>query len=241
MSHADTGMRVAGAWLAIASVLLGFVLIGHGPIHPDPAQQMQVIANGVTLWVVVHWAAAAALSLFVVASLIVLTAGSRLTERWWTLSAWAVVPVGALWTMTTAVAEATTVANAVAANDMARFMAWWAFAEGKANGFMFLCLAVAAIAGNEALSRQRATPAWASLVGVVAGLCAFVGSPLGMWFGIVLGSLFWVVSSLVMSLWLLWFGLSLALVEVGLASSRRDAPPGAQGNAAETEARHLKS
>jgi len=71
MSHADTGMRVAGAWLAIASVLLGFVLVGHGPIHPDLAQQMQVIASGVTLWVVVHWAAAAALSLFVVASLIV--------------------------------------------------------------------------------------------------------------------------------------------------------------------------
>ncbi|MER8382921.1 MULTISPECIES: hypothetical protein [unclassified Mesorhizobium] len=220
MSRTDTGMRVAGAWLAIASVLLGFVLVGHGPIHPDLALQMHIIANNVTLWVVVHWAAAAALSLFVVASLIVLTAGSRLTEHWWTLSAWAVVPVGALWTMTTAVAEATTVADAAAANDMARFTAWWAFAEGKANGFMFLCLAVVVIAGNEALSRQQITPTWASLVGVVAGLAAFAGWPLGMWFGIWLGSLVWVASSFVMALWTLWFGLGLARTEISVSTAR---------------------
>lgn len=148
-----------------------------------------------------------------------LTAGSRLTERWWTLSAWAVVPVGALWTMTTAVAEATTVA-AAAAHDTARFMAWWAFAEGKANGFMFLCLAVAVIAGNEALSRQQVTPTWASLVGVVAGLGAFVGWPLGMWFGIGLGSLAWVVSSFVMGLWTLWFGLGLARAKTSVSTGR---------------------
>lgn len=220
MSHTDMGARAAGAWLAIASVLLGLVLIGHGPIHPDLVQQMQVIANGVTLWVVVHWAAAAALSLFVVASLIVLTAGSRLTEHWWTLSAWAVVPVGALWTMTTAVAEATTVADAAAANDMVRFAAWWAFAEGKANGFMFLCLAVAVIAGNEALSRQQVTPTWASLVGVVAGFAAFAGWPLGMWFGIWLGSLVWAASSFVMALWTLWFGLGLARAEISVSTAR---------------------
>lgn len=220
MSRTNTGMRVAGAWLAIASALLGFVLVGHGPIHPDLAKQMQTIANNVTLWVVVHWAAAAALSLFVVSSLIVLTAGCRLTERWWTLSAWAVVPVGALWTMTTAVAEATTVANAAAANDMTRFTAWWAFAEGKAIGFMFLCLAIAVIAGNEALSRQQEMPSWASLVGVVAGLAAFAGWPLGMWFGIWLGSLVWVASSFVMALWMLWFGLVLARAEISVSTAR---------------------
>lgn len=220
MSRTNTGMRVAGAWLAIASALLGFVLVGHGPIHPDLAKQMQTIANNVTLWVVVHWAAAAALSLFVVSSLIVLTAGCRLTERWWTLSAWAVVPVGALWTMTTAVAEATTVANAAAANDMTRFTAWWAFAEGKAIGFMFLCLAIAVIAGNEALSRQQEMPSWASLVGVVAGLAAFAGWPLGMWFGIWLGSLVWVASSFVMALWMLWFGLVLARAEISVLTGR---------------------
>jgi len=206
MSHTDTGMRVAGAWLAIASALLGFTLIGHGPIHPDLGQQMKVIADGATRWLIVHWIAAASLSLFAVAGLIAPSAGSRLTESWWTLSAWAVVPVGALWTVTTAVAEATVVANAAAANDVARFEAWWAFTEGNANGLMFLCLVVAVIAGNETRSHHPLTPVWASFVGVVAGIGAVVSWPLGMWFDIGLFGQLCGASSIVMSLWMLWFG-----------------------------------
>lgn len=219
MSYTPTGMRAAGAWLAVASVLLGFVLIGHGPIHPDLAEQMKIIANATTRWVVVHWAAAAGLSLFAVTGLIVLSAGSRLTERWWTLSAWAVLPVGALWTMTTAVAEATAVADAVAAGDVARFEAWWAFAEGKANGFMFFCLAVAVIASNEARTAHPATPAWASWIGVLAGIAAFVAWPANMWFEIELAGLFWVVSSFIMTLWMLWFGLGLTRAELSMPAA----------------------
>jgi len=154
MSHTEIGMRVAGAWLAAASVLLIVTFLGHGPIHPDLGQQMKDISHGMSRWVIVHWIAAVSLSLFAGASLVVLTTGSRLIESWWALSAWALLPVGALWTMTTAVAEATVVANAATANDVARFEAWWAFAEGNANGFMALCLAVAVIAANETRSDQ---------------------------------------------------------------------------------------
>jgi hypothetical protein len=111
--------------------------------------------------------------------------------------------------MTTAVAEATVVADAAAAGDTGRFEAWWAFSEGKANGFMFLALAVALIAGNETNSARAATPAWASWIAVLAGTASFLGWALGMWFGVYLGSILWVLSSLVMSAWTLWFGLGL--------------------------------
>lgn len=210
MSHTDTALRAAGAWLAVAAILLAGVFVGHGPIHPHMGTQMERIADGPVLWAVVHWAAAASLSLFAVAGLIVLTARSRLTEEWWTISAWAVVTLGALWTMTTAVAEATVVAGAAAAGDLAVYEPWWAFSEGKANGFMFLALSMAAIAANEARASGAAVPAWSCWIAVAAGLGAFVGWPLGMWLGFAPGSLLWVAGSLVMAVWTLWFGLALA-------------------------------
>jgi len=210
MAHLDTGIRVAGGWLAIASALMAMVLIGHGPIPSETADQMTLVAGASSRWIIVHWMAAASLSMFAIAGLIMLTASSRLTEAWWTMSAWAVVILGALWTMTTAVAEATAVPAAARAEDLARFEAWWAFAEAKSTGFMFLALAVAVIAGNEARVPRGAMPAWASWMAVAAGVGAFLGWPLGMWFGVAMGSVVWLASSLVMSLWTLWFGWSLA-------------------------------
>jgi hypothetical protein len=169
MANAEGETRIAGVWLAIASILLAGALVGHGPIHPDMSRQMGVIADGPVRWAIIHWGSAVSLSLFALTGLIVLAARSRLTEAWWTMSAWGVLTVGALWTMTTAVAEATVVSAAAAAGDTATFEAWWAFSEGKANGFMFLALAVAVIAGNEAQTTHGATPAWASYIAVVAG------------------------------------------------------------------------
>lgn len=101
----DAGVRVAGAWLAAASFLLGGVLVFHGPLAANLDAQMRIIAAASVRWAVVHWVAAVALSLFAVGALVVLAAASRLTQDWWTRSAWAVLPVGALWTVTTAVAE----------------------------------------------------------------------------------------------------------------------------------------
>jgi hypothetical protein len=209
MRHTNRAVRVAGTWLAIASSLMVAALVFHGPISSDLNDQMERIANEAMRWAVVHWIAAAALSLYVLTGLVVLTSGSRLTEGWWTMTAWAVLPVSALWTMTTAVVEATVVANAAVSGTKETFEAWWAFAEGKATGFAFLALAVAVIAGNEARSSERATPKWSAWVAVVAGVASFAGWALGMWFGVALGNLLWVASSILMSVWTLWFGVAM--------------------------------
>jgi hypothetical protein len=171
---------------------------------------MTRIATGSTVWRVAHWIAAAALSLYAVAGMVVLTSESRLTKGWSVTTAWAVLPVGAFWTMTTAVAEATVVTNAAVSGNTEVFEAWWAFAEGKATGFAFLALAVAVIARNEAQSTERATPAWSARTAMVAGIASFTGWALAMWFGMGLASLLWVASSILMSVWTVWFGVALA-------------------------------
>lgn len=210
MTHSTRAVRVGGMWFAVASFLIIVTLALHGPIAPDPGDQMTKIADATTRWAVAHWAAAAGFSLYTVAGLLVLTAGSRLTEGWWTMTAWALIPVAALWTMTTAVVEATVVVEAVASGRRETFAAWWAFAEGKAHGFAFMALAVAVVAGNEARSPGRFTPAWSAGVASVAGVASFAGWALGMWFEVAIGSLLWVIASLVMSVWALWFGAALA-------------------------------
>lgn len=225
MPQTNEALRVAGTWLAIASLLMVVVLVTHGPISPDLDEQMRKIANGATRWTVAHWLAAASLSLYAVTGLVVLAAGTRLTRGWWTLTAWAVLPVGALWTMTTAVAEATVVAEAAAAGATATFEAWWAFAEGKATGFAFLALAVAVIAGNEARSPERSGPAWPAWIGMVAGIGSFGGWALGMWIGVAAGAIVWVASSIVMSIWTLWLGITLLRVPAG----ESQVPPESRG------------
>lgn len=86
MTHTNLSVRVGGAWLAIASFLMIVVLGFHGPIDPDLNVQMTRIADAAIRWSVVHWLAAAALSLYAVAGLVVLTSRSRLTGGWWTMT-----------------------------------------------------------------------------------------------------------------------------------------------------------
>jgi len=94
------------------------------------------------------------------------------------------------------------------------FRAWWAFAEGMANGFAFLALAVAVVAGNEARASSGSTPAWSAWIAMVAGIASFAGWALGMWFRIRAGNLLWVAASIVMSGWTLWFGVVLMRIEL---------------------------
>jgi hypothetical protein len=227
MTHSDKGMRIAGAWLALAAIILAVALLFHGPISPDRGVQMERIADGSFRWAIVHWAAAAALSIFAIASLIALTAGSRLTQDWWTLSAWALLPIGALWTVTTAVAEATVIFDAAVTGDRAVYETWWMFAQGNGNGFAAMALAFTVIAANEARTEGGATPFLASSIAAIAGVASFAGWALGMWLGLAFGAPIWLFGSLVMCLWLVWFGLSLVRVRAGQATMRRDAPSNA--------------
>jgi hypothetical protein len=92
---------------------------------------MTRIAESASRWKVVHWAAAASLSGFAVVSLLFLVSGSRLAGTGWMRSAWPVVFVGALWTLTTALTEVTVIADLAASGDLSQFEAWWSFAEGN--------------------------------------------------------------------------------------------------------------
>lgn len=206
----ETSVRAAGALLAIGAVLFVGGLVLHPPLSPDLGEFMATIADAPTRWVAAHWASAIALSAFAIAGLLVLTARSRLTQHWWTSTVWAVLVVGALWVTTAAVAEATAVTTAAVAGDTATFEAWQRFAQAHAAAFVVLAVAIAAIAGTEARSGHETTPAWASWVGAVAGVTAAVGFTLGVGVGIALGGLVWLVATVVMSLWILRFGVGLA-------------------------------
>jgi hypothetical protein len=52
---------------------------------------------------------------------------------------------------------------------------------------------------------------------MVAGVASFAGWALGMWFEAGIGSLLWVASSIVMSLWTLWFGVMLMRSQVSMS------------------------
>ena len=203
-------IRAGGTWLAIASFLIILTLLLHGPISTDLAEQMRRVSEHSMTWAVAHWIAAAAFSFYAMAGLLVLSSDSSRIAGWATTSAWAVIPVAALWTLTTAIAEATVVASAAQSGDQDVFNAWWAFAEGKATGFAFMALAVATIAASEARSAAPATPAWAAWAATVAGVASFSGWVLGMWLGIAPGNLLGLVSSILMSAWTGWFGIALA-------------------------------
>lgn len=208
MTHTIKAVRVGGTWLATASLLMIAAFGLHGPIAPDLSDQMMRLAAAAVRWSVAHWLAAA-LSLYSVAGVIVLTSQSRLTDNWWTMTAWTVMPVGAIWTTLTAVAETTVVTDAAVYGNIETFKAWWAFAEGQANGFAFLALAVAVIAGHEARRPEGTAPAWSAWIAMVAGISSFAGWALGMWFGKGIGNLLWVASSAIMNVWTLWLGVAL--------------------------------
>ena len=207
--HRET-TRVGGAWLAAASLAMIASLALHGPIPGGIGERMVMIAERHAAWTVAHWIAAIGLSLHVGAGLIILTAGSRLTRRGWALTAWTALTLGALWTLTTAVAEATAITDAALAGDADLFAAWWSFAEGRANGFALAVLAMAVIARHDALAEDPLTPAWAAHTGSLAGLGAFAGWALSMWLDVPAASMLWVGAAILVSGWTLWLGVALA-------------------------------
>lgn len=140
-----------------------------------------------------------------------LVSHSRLTSTGKTISAWAVVLVGALWTLTTAVAEVTVIADLAASRDLVQFEPWWSFAEGYGNGFSMLAVAVAVIAWSEYWDPHQLLPKWSAAVGAGAGLASFAGwALLGVWLDVGPANLLWLLASGVMCVWLAWLGTVLA-------------------------------
>jgi hypothetical protein len=197
---------IAGLWLGTGASLLIIALIFHGPPDPDLTVQMQHIAEGHTRWALVHWTAAVALFLMSGAGFLNLidqnTGESSVSLR----SAWLVLALGALLTVSTAVSEAAVVSAAANAGDKATFLTWWEFSSGMANGFFALALASALIALAEARSDAGRLPVWSCAAGTVFGVLSAVGWSLGEHFGVWIGGPIWLISTLLMCVWLAWFG-----------------------------------
>src|SRR5262245_60055355 len=133
----------AGLWLGAGASLLIIALVFHGPPDPDLSVQMLHVAEDHTRWALVHWTAAVALFLISGSGFLNLldqdAGGSSTGLR----SAWLVLALGALLTVSTAVSEAAVVSAAANAGDKAAFVSWWEFSSGMANGFFALALASA--------------------------------------------------------------------------------------------------
>lgn len=197
-------------WLAAGAVALIAALAIHGPPDPDMSVQMQIIAQDHIRWTAVHWLSAAALSVFAAAGLTKMSLGEETTRGFAIRTAWAGFALGALWTMTTAVAEATAVTTAAIAGNVAQFEAWQSFASGKASGFLALALAVTVIATKDSTSDQPVTKRWAGRAGAIFAAVSTAGGVLNFWFGVSVGGPIWLISSVLMLIWLCWFGIATA-------------------------------
>lgn len=213
----DTRTRVGGAWLAIGSLLLvgGSLLLFVGGVlqalrsgRPGDTLGLAIIAGDPTLWTAIHGINVIALAGFAIAGLVVLTTQSRLTRSWWTVSAWALLTVSALSAMTAPLSIATVMTGAATAGDAATFETWLGFVSAHYLALAVLGLAVAVIAASEARGGHGLTPTWAAWLGVVAGVGTFLGITLA--FGLEVRPSGWLLAAVVMGLWTLWFGVSLA-------------------------------
>jgi hypothetical protein len=211
---------IAGLWLGTGASLLIVALVFHGPPDPDLSVQMQHIAEGHTRWALVHWTAAVALFLMSGAGFLNLidknSGGSSTGLR----SAWLVLALGALLTVSTAVSEAAVVSAAANAGDKAAFISWWAFGGGMGNGFFALAFASALIALAEARSDASRMPVWSCAAGTVVGVLSAVGWSLGEHFGVGIGGPIWLISTLLMCAWLAWFGFAALRPARGRASPK---------------------
>jgi len=216
----DTLSGPGGVWLTTGTLLLAAALVFHGPPDADLSVQMQNIAEGHGRWATVHWTAAAALFLIAGASFLMLSLSARVRNSPLLSSAWTVMALGALTTFSTAVAEASVVAVAADQGNAEAFMTWWAFSGGMGNGFWALALATALVAYHDARSNDGILPRWGGIAGAAFGLLSATGWTLGEQLGIGIGGPIWLVSSLLMCLWLAWYGLSSSGVRAGQASAQ---------------------
>jgi hypothetical protein len=196
----------AGLWLGAGASLLIIALVFHGPPDPDLSVQMQHVGDGHIRWALVHWTAAVALFLISGSGFLNLIDQNTSGSPRGLPSAWLVLALGALLTVSTAVSEAAVVSAAASVGDKATFVSWWEFSGGMANGFFALALASALIALAEARSDASRMPVWSCAAGAIFGVLSAVGWSLGEHFGVGIGGPIWLFSTLLMCVWLAWFG-----------------------------------
>ena len=197
----------AGLWLGAGASLLIIALVFHGPPDPDLSVQMHHVAEGHTRWALVHWTAAVALFLISGSGFLNLidqnTGGSSTGLR----SAWLVLALGALLTVSTAVSEAAVVSAAANAGDMAAF-ALLVGIFGR-HGEWFLRPRTRNVRSLRWLKRAAmpaGCPHGPCRGSAIFGVLSAVGWSLGEHFGIGIGGPIWLISTLLMCVWLAWFG-----------------------------------
>lgn len=188
--------RAARLWLATGAGLLVSALVFHGPPDPDLTVQSSHIADGGNRWAIVHWTAAVALFLMSGGAFLTLFSTAAGSIRTGQPGAWMIMALGALTTFTTAVSEAAVLAAAAHAGDQAAFDTWWAFSTGMANGFFALVIAVGLIALGAFRAKAEPMPKWVAAIGMAAGFLSAIGGPI------------WLIATMVMCLWLIWFALA---------------------------------
>jgi hypothetical protein len=201
--------RTGGLWLAAGAALLSAALVFHGPPDADLSVQMEHVSEGRVRWALVHWTAAVALFLMSGGALLNLVMDTSVRRSPILGSAWTVMALGAIATLSTAVSEASVLAAAAETGDTAAFFAWGAFAGGMGNGFWALALATALIAFSDARADDARLPRWASIAGTAFGVLSATGWTLGEQLGIGIGGPIWLISSLAMCVWLVWYGVSI--------------------------------
>ena len=198
--------KVAGLWLAFGGLLLAIVLPVHGPINSDLSVQMSHIAEGYGKWSVAHWLAFVSLIALTGAGLmftIETALGRGMGAPLW---AWVLFALGSFVTVVTAVTEATAISTAAESGDFESFVIWWQFASGFGNGFMLVGLATIFIAWSAGKNATKTVPVWSCKLAAAVAVASVVGWIMNQHFGIEIGGLIWFASTLLMSLWLAWFG-----------------------------------
>lgn len=105
--------------------------------------------------------------------------------------------------------EATVIIDIAEAGDTVAFERWQSLIGGLDLGIIGIAVGIAAIAINETGPTGRTTPAWAAWVAVLAGIVGVISWLVAIGLGIEAAGLGWLVATIVMVLWALWFGIAL--------------------------------
>ncbi|HEV8359064.1 MAG TPA: hypothetical protein VGR28_01270 [Candidatus Thermoplasmatota archaeon] len=193
-------LQAAGALLTVGALLLVVGLLAHPAEGATPDAAMTATAQAAPTWRIAHALMTAGALAFAAGSLLVVTAGSRLTATAAGVAGWTVLALASLAFLPVPALEATTATDAAVAGDAATFGAITSVVFGLIQVVPPLFLALAAAAFTEARAATGVARGAAAVGGALA-LVGFVGTAGTLWFGIAALA---VVSNQVLGLAFLW-------------------------------------